>query len=223
MTMSPKGTEPLSDRKPYSSPLRDAEAAATRARIVDAATTLFVRDGYGATPMRAIAQEAGVSVQTVNLHGPKHALLLAAYEQALTQSEGWQTLNEAEPMRSIVGETDLDRLLDLYSAYMTGANSRIAALVRALRAAADADPAVREVYRAIEERRFRSIREGVGMMTQRGIIPAEDSEDVATMLGLLVSQDTYLHFRDAGWPPERYQAWLRNSLKELSSPRQASN
>ncbi len=104
----------MTDRKPYSSPLRDAEAAATRARIVDAASTLFVRDGYGATPMRAIAQEAGVSVQTVNLQGPKHALLLAAYERALTQSDGCSTLNEAEPVRSIVAETDMSRLLDLY-------------------------------------------------------------------------------------------------------------
>ncbi len=206
----------MTDRKPYSSPLRDAEAAATRARIVDAASALFVRDGYGATTMRAIAQEAGVSVQTVNLQGPKHALLLAAYERALTQSEGWSTLNEAEPVRSIVAETDMNRLLDLYSAYMTGANSRIAALVRTLRAAADADPAVREVYQAIEDRRIRSIHEGIEMFSHRGVIPADRIEDVATMLGLLVSNDTYLHFRDAGWSEERYQAWLRNELVKLT-------
>lgn len=203
-------------RKPYSSPLREAEAAATRARIVEAAGELFVRDGYGATPLRAIAQRAGVSVQTVNLQGPKHDLLLAAYERALTQSEGWRTLNDAEPMRSIVAETDFDRLLDLYSSYMAGANSRIAALVRTLRAAADADPAVREVYQAIEERRLRSIREGVAALVQRGVILAERVEDVATLLGLLVSHDTYLHFRDAGWSQERYQEWLRSSLKQLS-------
>ncbi len=206
---------PLTTRKPYSSPLRDAEAAATRERIVDAARELFVRDGYGATPMRAIAEEAGVSTQTVNLHGPKHALLLAAYERALAQSEGWRTLNDAEPMRSIVAETDFGRLLDRYSAYMAGANSRIAAIVRTLRAAADADPAVREVYRAIEERRLRSIREGVELLAQRGVVSGERIEDVTTLLGLLVSNDTYLHFRDSGWSLERYQAWLRNELSQL--------
>ncbi len=203
-------------RKPYSSPLREAEAAATRTRVVDAAAVLFVQDGYGATPMRAIAEQAGVSVQTVNLQGPKHALLLAAYERALTQSEGWSTLNDAEPMRSIIAETDLAKLLDLYSAYMAGANSRIAALVRTLRAAADADPAVREVYHGIEERRLRSIREGVELLAARGAISVERIPDVATMLGLLVSNDTYLHLREAGWSQERYQAWLRGELAQLS-------
>ncbi|MGV3713328.1 TetR family transcriptional regulator, partial [Pseudolysinimonas sp.] len=62
----------------YHSPRRQAEAAATRARIVEAAGRLFVAHGYVATPIKAIAEAAGVSVPTVHLNGPKHALLIAA-------------------------------------------------------------------------------------------------------------------------------------------------
>ena len=215
--------ETLSERKPYSSPLREAEAAATRARIVDAAGMLFIRDGYGATPMRAIAAEAGVSVQTVNLHGPKHALLRAAYDRALVQSEGWTDFNDTEPIRAIVAETDMGRLLDRYVVYMAGAHARIADIVRTVRAAADADPAAREVYREIEERRLYSIRMGMEMMAARGVIERDRVEDTATMLGLLVSNDTYLHFRDAGWSPERYQAWLRGQLMALVAAGGASS
>jgi len=205
----------VTERKPYSSPLREAEAAATRGRIVDAAARLFVRDGYVATPMRAIAAEAGVSVQTVNLHGPKSALLMAAYERALASSEGFRVLGEVDAMASIIAETDDDRLLDRYSAFMAAALGRIAELVRTLRAAADADPAVRELYQRIEDRRLRSIREGMQFFVARGLIPAERGDDVATLQAMLVSIDTYLHLREAGWSVERYQAWLRRELAKL--------
>jgi AcrR family transcriptional regulator len=203
------------DRKPYSSPLREAEAAATRARIVDAAGRLFVRDGYVSTSMKAIAHEAGVSVQTVNLHGPKHALLLAAYDRTLGSSEGWRSLNDTEAMQEIISEPDPDRLIELYAAFMTAANGRIADLVRTLRAAADADPAVREVYAAVDGRRLSSIQQGVGLMALRGVIPPERREDATALVTMLVSTDTFLHFREAGWSPERYRDWLRAELGRL--------
>ena len=41
------------------------KALATRHRVLDAAETLFVRDGYAATTIAAIAEEADVAVQTV--------------------------------------------------------------------------------------------------------------------------------------------------------------
>ena len=44
---------------------RSRQAAETRRRIVDAAARLFLRHGYAATTMNAIAAEAGVAVQTV--------------------------------------------------------------------------------------------------------------------------------------------------------------
>lgn len=205
----------MTDRKPYASPLREAEAAATRARIVAAAALLFVRDGYAATPLKAIAHEAGVSVQTVNLHGPKHVLLAAAYERALVQEEGWTSLNDTDPMREIIDEPDPERLIEAYAGFMTDANARIADLLRTLRAAADADPAVREVYANIDERRVRSIREGLGIMAARGLLPQTRREDATALVTMLVSTDTYLHFREAGWSSDQYRRWLAGELRRL--------
>src|SRR5687767_8230835 len=45
--------------------VRAAKAAATRARMLAAARSLFVARGYTATTMRSIADEAGVAVQTM--------------------------------------------------------------------------------------------------------------------------------------------------------------
>src|SRR5215217_4210057 len=58
--------EPVKTR-PYNSPRRREQAAATRRQILDAAQRLFERQGYAATTMAAIAAEAGVATKTVYL------------------------------------------------------------------------------------------------------------------------------------------------------------
>lgn len=52
-------------RRPYRSAQRETQARATRERIVQAARKLFARNGYDATTLLAVAQEAAVAVQTV--------------------------------------------------------------------------------------------------------------------------------------------------------------
>ena len=49
----------------YDSSRRQAQAAATRRSILDAAHRRFVADGYVATTMEGIAAEAAVSLKTV--------------------------------------------------------------------------------------------------------------------------------------------------------------
>ena len=49
----------------YESPRRREQAAATRRAILDAAQSLFERDGYAATTIAASRAEAGVALKTV--------------------------------------------------------------------------------------------------------------------------------------------------------------
>src|SRR3954454_24229261 len=57
-------TPPVKATRKYDSTRRREQAAATRAQILEAAQRLFERDGYTATTMAAIAQEAGVALKT---------------------------------------------------------------------------------------------------------------------------------------------------------------
>ena len=56
---------PVKPTRRYESPRRREQAATTRLQILEAAERLFARDGYAATTMAAIAQEAGVALKTV--------------------------------------------------------------------------------------------------------------------------------------------------------------
>ncbi|HEX4175708.1 MAG TPA: helix-turn-helix domain-containing protein, partial [Acidimicrobiales bacterium] len=60
------------------------ERRATRTKVLEAATRLFVAKGYTATTMADIAREAGVAMQSVYTAGRSKAdLLSAAVERAV--------------------------------------------------------------------------------------------------------------------------------------------
>lgn len=201
----------------YSSPLREAEAARTRARIVDAAGELFVRDGYAATPMRAIAERAGVSVQSVHLAGPKAALLIAAFERTFAGDEGRHSLLERPELREIVAEPDVAVALERYVAFLVDANRRAAGIIHAMRAAADADAAVRAAHDDLEQRRRRDMLLGADLFVERGLVAPERRHVTADVLGYVTSPDAYRHFvEDCGWSLEAYAAWLAAELRALA-------
>ncbi|MGD9933508.1 MAG: TetR/AcrR family transcriptional regulator, partial [Dehalococcoidia bacterium] len=69
-------------KRRYDSPVRRAQAAATRAAIVDAAARMFASRGFEKSPVSLIAREAHFSVQTLyDAVGGKRELLLAVLDQ----------------------------------------------------------------------------------------------------------------------------------------------
>src|SRR2546428_11926576 len=71
-------------KRQYQSPLREAQASATRRTVVDAAARLFAERGYGAASVDAIAEEAGVGRATVFTSvGGKATMLKTAYDIAI--------------------------------------------------------------------------------------------------------------------------------------------
>ncbi len=82
----PADVNPLKRR--YESPRRREQAAATRREILGAAQRLFEENGYAATTMAAIADEAGVALKTVYLAFETKSGLIRAL---------WDTLLRGEP------------------------------------------------------------------------------------------------------------------------------
>ena len=200
----------------YVSPTREADAAATRARIVDAAARLFVRDGFAATPLRAIAVEAGVSVQSVHLAGPKSALLLAAFERTFAGDEGRHPLSERPGMSAILAEPDIATMLSLYVAFIAAANERSAPIWTALVAAADADEQARAAAADLEARRRGEMTGGAQLLLSRGLVTPESVAETADVLGFLTAPQTFVYFViDSGWTVDRYREWVQRGIERL--------
>ncbi|MFN4098677.1 MAG: TetR/AcrR family transcriptional regulator [Pararhodobacter sp.] len=72
---NPEGAPPTARRQLRASDSRRADSAATRGKLLDAATQLFADRGYQAVSIREIALAAGVNSALVNYHfGSKQAL-----------------------------------------------------------------------------------------------------------------------------------------------------
>ncbi|GAA1853263.1 TetR/AcrR family transcriptional regulator [Asanoa iriomotensis] len=199
----------------YRSPLRSRQAAETRDRILDAAGASFAADGYGRTTLAAIADRAGVSVETVQANGPKRALLVAAFERAFTGDEGSHQIAEREVGRQILATPDLAAMRAGIIGFVVAANERTAALWRAYVSAADSDPEVMAALDDMYARRGNDIAAAVAGLVERGA-PIADPRRAADVLSFLLSPEGYeqLVLR-AGWSHDAYARWLDDAIAAL--------
>ncbi|WP_176985062.1 TetR/AcrR family transcriptional regulator [Asanoa ishikariensis] len=195
--------------------MRSRQAAETRDRILDAAAARFAADGYGRTTLAAIAEQAGVSVETVQANGPKRALLVASFERAFTGDEGAHQIAEREVGQQILAAPDLATMRAGIIGFVAAANERTAALWRAYASAADSDPEVMATLDDMYARRRTDLAAAVAGLVARGA-PIADPARAADALSFLLSPEGYeqLVLR-AGWSREAYAAWLDEAVAAL--------
>jgi AcrR family transcriptional regulator len=209
-------------KRTYTSPLRSASSAATRERILEAAQHCFEQQGFAGTTMRAIAERAGASIESVNLAGTKRDLLMAALSRATTQGETDARLLDLPEPKALFAEADPAVALSNLMSWVAASNQRISRLWRSFDQAADTDPGIRAEYSGFLSRMRAEAARAVRELGQRGGLRADAPEsELADLLWLAVLPDQ--HHRlcgQAGWPQERYQRWLIGSaVTTLLAPR----
>jgi AcrR family transcriptional regulator len=204
------------DRRPYDSPLRRSQAAATRIAIIDAATRLFIERGYGATSIDDIAREAGVSRATVfTAVGGKGVVLKTAYDVALVGDDEPVPMPQRPWAQGVRLATTAEAMLDAYADLVLVVAGRIGAIAEAIRGAAATDPDVRHVFDAIEQERLVGANNIVRMAIERGGIRAGlDAERAADVVWALNDPGLYVRLvHRRGWPPEAFRDWLAATLR----------
>ncbi|MEA2620299.1 MAG: hypothetical protein QOC97_1072 [Chloroflexota bacterium] len=205
-------------KRSYASPLRKAQAAATRRAIIDAAAASFVERGYVATSIETIAEAAGVSRATVFTSvGGKKALLKKAYDVALVGDDEPIPFPLRPASLAVRAEPDPRRFLVGYVGLVVDINTRLAPIYEAVRGAASADPEVRDVFEAIgAERRIGAgnvIRDLVakGGSLREGL----DEEAAADILWVLIDAGLFhLLVHRRRWSRKRFQAWLAETMQQ---------
>ena len=215
--------EDVKPRRAYQSVRRQEQAAQTRRDIVAAAGTLFRSRGYAGTSMPAVAVEAGVVVETIyRAFGSKAALFRAVIEGVIAggSTRADVPVEERPAIRAVIEETaSRRRQLELYAATQPGIHQRSGPLLRALRDARSADPALRVVWDEMEEWRLRGQGRLVGLLVERGALRAglspEDARDVCWTLCSRRSRPA----RDRAWVDVRQIPGLaRPALQEALLP-----
>lgn len=188
-------------RHAYASPLRARQAAATKALIVEAAVSLFTARGWAATGVRDVAEEAGVSVETVYSHfGGKTDLLMAAVDYAVVGDAAEVPLADRPQFAALAEGAAGERALAA-ARLARQIWQRTAPLHAALREGAAAQSELAECLALHEERR-RTTTEQVAELIAGRPVSAEERDGIWAIGAAEVWQLLTEH---AGWSPAEYE------------------
>ena len=209
--------KPVKTRR-YSSPLRQQQAAQTRARILEAAGALFAADGYGRTTIRAIAERADVAVDTVYAtFGTKGRVLTALIDQRLAPS-GEANVMDRPQARAVRDEPDQRRQLHLFARDIAEVVERVRPVYETLRTAAAVEPDMAAVHAEMDTYRLRNMRQVAGWLAERGPLRV-DVDRAAQIIWTLASPDVARMLCDGQhWSPDYYAEWLEDSLARILLP-----
>jgi AcrR family transcriptional regulator len=218
ITMAPQSISDKATRpgRAYRSELRQQQAEQTRLRVVTAAGELFAEYGYARTTLAKIADAAGVSPETVQAHGPKPALMIAAIEYAAFGVSGEEDIFKLDAGRRFLAAPDRDAALDHLTAAQTEVHERTARLTRALFGGAGADPELDRYLTDWIASIDTQMRRLYGVCRDRGWLRDDlPFDEIVETSGVICGVETYLRIahRD-GWTVARYRKWLRRMLAE---------
>jgi AcrR family transcriptional regulator len=198
-------------RRRYDSPHRRGQAESTRQAILDAAQRLFEAQGYGATSMPAVAQDAGVALKTIYVYfETKAGLVRALWDARLGGDEADIPVLERDWYRAVVDEPDPERKLRLVAAQSRRVKSHSGALLEMIRTAASTDPEIATLWAGIEAKLLDVQRAVVDQLDASGsLAPSLDLEEATDILWTLNHPALWqLLVRQRGWTSEQYERWL---------------
>jgi AcrR family transcriptional regulator len=202
---------------------RAEKAQANRQRMRAAAQTLFASRGYSATSMQAIADEAGMAVQTLYFtFGTKRALLSELLDVAVAgDDEPVPTLERPRVLAAIDNPDPVVQLHEL-AGIAREIYERVAPVLQVVAHAAPGDPEIHELWmtnnaqRAVVMERF--------ITALAGKTPLRDGLDTATAIDVALALQSpelyqFLTVR-RGWSPARWEQWTADALvTQLLPPR----
>lgn len=195
-------------------PTRKAKAAATRQRIIKAATAEFIASGYHGTPMASIAKRAGVAVQTVYfIFHTKPELFAAALDTAVLGPEGKVPIEQRWARDAVEGSRAPQAAVESFIRGSAPILRRASALNTVARGAASTDTELAEVYHSRERLRVNAYRDFVNDLA---LPVGTNSARAADILITMLSPEFYLTLRqERDWQHAEIVDWLVTTIPGL--------
>jgi AcrR family transcriptional regulator len=160
---------PVKSTRRYDSRNRKAQARRNRDAALDAAERQFLDRGYGATSISSIAEEAGVSVQTIyKAFGGKSGLVKAIYGRGLLGRGGDRAYDRSDAMRE--RETDPRVIMRKWGALTTEVASVVSPIRLLMRSAGLADPEMARLLQETDQDRLTRMRHHARFLKERGYL-----------------------------------------------------
>ncbi|MFI5775760.1 TetR/AcrR family transcriptional regulator [Nocardia sp. NPDC051570] len=185
--------------------LRDRRETLTLRTILTAARRLFAERGYARTPIRLIAQEAGVVPQTIYAHFGSKAGVLTGLVDLLDEEAGMPDLVAAANESA-----DPAALLGLLATATRRVRERCGDIVTMLASGAAVDPDIAATQAEGLRRNRLGVEHIIDRIRAAGIEVAPRAVDIAVALMSPGVHDSLVV--EAGWSYDDYENWLTATL-----------
>ncbi|MGY1895048.1 TetR/AcrR family transcriptional regulator [Nocardia gipuzkoensis] len=194
--------------------VRAARTSANRARMLGAARELFTTRGYTATTMKAIAEEAGMAVQTLYFtFATKRAILAELLDVEIAgDTEPVATLDRPW-FAEAVAAPPLEQIRLQVAAAGT-ILARVTPLLETVRSAAATDAELAELWQTnIAQRHTVQHRLGAALAAKTPLREGIDPDRAADIALVVFAPETYhllVHHR--GWSSQDWEDWAVDAL-----------
>jgi AcrR family transcriptional regulator len=198
--------------RPYDASSRRESAARNRAAVLAACRELLFRDGYHRMTVRSVAEQAGVSPETIyKAFGGKAGLMKALWDVTLAGDDQPVPIADRPEMREVRSAADPAEKLRRWAGFVRGANQRLAPLYGLL---AQAGPEVTRMLATTQQERLTGVRAFVTHLVDSGLLAAGcDPATAADACWALTGPGLFLDLTvDRGWEPAQYEDWLTRML-----------
>jgi AcrR family transcriptional regulator len=198
--------------RPYDASSRRESAARNRAAVLAACRELLFRDGYHHMTVRSVAEQAGVSPETVyKAFGGKAGLMKALWDVTLAGDDQPVAIADRSQMQEVRSAADPAEKLRRWAGFVRGANQRLAPLYGLL---AQAGPEVTQMLAVTQRERLTGVRALVAHLADSGLLAAgRDPATAADACWALTGPRLFLDLTtDRGWQPGLYEDWLTRML-----------
>jgi len=202
-------------RPSYDGKGRQARTRLARAAVVEAARALFLERGYAGTTIETISDLSDVPPATVyRLFSSKPGILNAPLDVSIAGDDEAVALQDRPHVRALLADRDPRNQLSGFAGITCGIMSRAEPVHRILVSAAGSDPdAAALLAGQTRQRRQGQARIARSLARAGALRPKLRERDAADIIHALMSPEVYrLLVCDRGWPPERYEQWLKDIL-----------
>ncbi len=208
-------TKQGSSKRRYDSARRQALAEATKIKMAEAARRLFFKRGYAGTTIEEIADEAGVSRETVYaVFRNKPGILAFLLDVAVNGKEFPTAVIEQSTVQAIMQERDPRRQIDQIAQVCGEILSRAAPVYAIMRTAANTEPAIKKRVRDLHRERLENMTAFLQQVAAK--LPLRkglDANRAGEIVWALTSPELFLLLvTESGWSREKYSQWLADML-----------
>jgi len=194
-----------------------ARTRRTRAAVIEAARTLFVERGYGATTIEAISTLSDTPQATIyRLFSSKVGILSAVLDVSIGGDDEAVAMVDRPQVRSLLADEDPRNQIAGFAALLRDLMARTAKVHRVVADAARSDEDAAVLLAEIaRQRQAGQSRISRSLARTKSLRPGLRERDVSDLIYALASPELYgLLVFDRGWGGERYERWLRTTLTD---------